>query len=192
MRTAGIRRDVAAKRRHFLTRRVRGVEESVARSCAREIEVDEAGFDFRAAIARVDFENAIHSRKRNDDAAVRRNRAAAQTGSRASRDDRLAALSCDADDLRDLTHIFRNDCRARQPVLAVRIKRVDGQIFGFGVDGVGPQCCNQPLGEHAHAAPYGGLRTESWKARTSMFRFGGEKKRTAGGSAESTASAARG
>ena len=50
VRTAGIRRDVAADRRDLLRRRIGGVEEPARRDVAREIEVDQAGLHARAPI----------------------------------------------------------------------------------------------------------------------------------------------
>ena len=106
MRTTGIRPDVPTQRRDLLTRRVGCVEEPVARGRAREIEVDNAGLDARATIARIDLEDAIQSREGDDDPAVGRDGTAAQTSSGTARDDRFAALFCYVDNLRDLTHIF--------------------------------------------------------------------------------------
>ena len=67
-----------------------------------EPEVDDARLDDGEAIAIIDFEDALHARKRNDHAAADRQTAAGQAGAGPARQERHVQLNASADDLHDL------------------------------------------------------------------------------------------
>ena len=68
----------------------------------RQPEVDDAGLDDGVAIAVVDFEDALHPRQRDHDAAADRQTTARQAGAGAARQEGHVELVADADDLHHL------------------------------------------------------------------------------------------
>ena len=83
-----------------------------------------------AAIAFVELQQAVHSRERDDDAALDRHGAAAEPGSRAARDDRFAAIAGDLHDRAHITRRIRKHHGRRHSAFRVGVERIDRQIFG--------------------------------------------------------------
>ena len=73
---------------------------------------------------------------RDDEAAARRNRPAAQPGAGAARNDRLAALEGDAHGERGLASVARDHGSAGKMPFAVRVVRIDGEVFRGAPHGV--------------------------------------------------------
>ncbi len=113
VRSAGVGGDVAADRRDQLRGGIGRVEESARRGITRQLSIDQAGLHARAPVLRVELENAVHAREREDDSALHRHGAAAEPGSRAARDDRFAAIAGDLDDGADVARAIA----ARRPRL---------------------------------------------------------------------------
>ena len=85
---AGILGNVSTKGAGFLAGRVGCKVQSGMCDSGRQIGIHDARLDNGALIFEVDFEDAIHAREKNDDAAVARERAAGKAGARAASDER--------------------------------------------------------------------------------------------------------
>ena len=90
VRTAGVRADVPADRRHALARRVRREEEAGLARRGADLEVGDAGLHQRRLADGVDREHPPEPRRDYDHRAAARDRSTRQTGSRTARHDRDA------------------------------------------------------------------------------------------------------
>jgi hypothetical protein len=111
----------------------------MGRDGARKIEVDQSGLNARAPVAHVELDDPVHSCRRDDEAALRRNRAAAQAGTGAARHDRFAALAGDAYRERRVPHVVRNHRSRGQPSVAVCVEGIHCEIFRGTLHGVRPE-----------------------------------------------------
>ena len=100
VRPAGVGGDVAADGAGPLARRVGGEVVAVRLQVIGQPEVDDARLDDGVAIAIVDFEDALHPRQGDHDAAADRQTAAGQAGAGAARQERHVQLVAELDDLR--------------------------------------------------------------------------------------------
>ena len=87
MRAAGVFRDVAANGAGFLAGGIGSEVQAVLFDGAREVEIHDARFDDGPLIFRIDFQNVVHARERDDNAASPRQSAAGESGARAAPDD---------------------------------------------------------------------------------------------------------
>ena len=125
MRAAGILRDVPADRADLLARRIRCVVEAVRSDLARDLEVGDARLDCDAAIRNVDVEDAIQTRKTNDQPAGNRQRTSRQPAPVATRHEwHVVAMT----ETHHLLHLFsgrrqddsgRSVTEMRQPVTLI-------------------------------------------------------------------------
>ena len=86
MRAAGIFRDVAADGAGFLAGGIGSEVQAVLFDGAREVEIHNTWLDDGPPIFRIDFQNVVHARERDDDAASPRQSAAGESGARAAPD----------------------------------------------------------------------------------------------------------
>ena len=100
VRPAGVGGDVAADGAGPLARRIRGEMVAVRLQVIGQPEIDDARFDDGVAIAIVDFEDPLHPRQGDHDAAADRQTAAGQAGAGAARQERHVQFVADLDDLR--------------------------------------------------------------------------------------------
>ena len=98
MRAAGVLGDVAADGADRLRRRVGRVEIAAGARRAGDVRIDDARLDDDARVGNVHFEDAVHARQADDDAALDRQRAAAQARARAARDKGKPVAVADAHD----------------------------------------------------------------------------------------------
>src|SRR5262245_14109897 len=82
---AGVLGDVAADRADLLARWIRSVVEAIRRDLPRELEIGDARLGGDPTIRNVDVEDAIQTRKTNDQPAGNRQRAARQPAAMATR-----------------------------------------------------------------------------------------------------------
>ena len=102
VRPAGVLRHVAANGAGALAGRIGRVEILPALRGQRQIEIHHARLDHGALVGVIDFENPVHARETDDDAAGARNGSAAQAGARAAAHDGDAVLAADLDDSHDV------------------------------------------------------------------------------------------
>ena len=76
VRAAGIFRHVATDAANRLRRRIGRVEILLWLDAAGHIEIDDSGLDHHAGVGNVNFQNAIHARKAENDAVFHRKRTA--------------------------------------------------------------------------------------------------------------------
>ena len=85
VRAAGILRDIAADGAGLLAGGIGREVQPEMRDMFRELQVDHAGLHHRALVLNVNFQDAVHAREGDHDAALLQNRAAAQSGTSAAR-----------------------------------------------------------------------------------------------------------
>ena len=102
MRAAGIFGDVAADAADRLRGGIGRVEIALRLDAAGDVQIDDAGLDDDAGVGEIDFEDAVHAREADDDAVFDGQRAAAQAGAGAARDEGDLFAMADADDGLDL------------------------------------------------------------------------------------------
>ena len=95
VRTAGVRRDVAADRAGLLRRRIRRVVQPEVRDRPSEIEIEQAWLDPGDPGVGVDVEEAVHAGGDDDDGVFERRRAAGEPGAAAPGHERPAVLAGD-------------------------------------------------------------------------------------------------
>jgi hypothetical protein len=100
---------VAADGADLLARRVRSVEVPLRCDGARDIEVRDARLDDDALGGDVDLEDPVHAGDGDDDAVRDRQRAARETGARASRDERHTVARAEPQRALDLVERSRKD-----------------------------------------------------------------------------------
>ncbi len=128
MRSAGIFRDVAADGANGLRGGIGSIEIFVGLDTGGDLEIDDAGFDDNAGVGNVDFEDAIHAREAEDDAVFDGERAAAEAGTGAARDEGNLLAMADADYGLDLfsrrgkQYGAGQDTKIREAVAFVRVE----------------------------------------------------------------------
>jgi hypothetical protein len=115
---------------------------------AGEIQIEHAGLNAGAAIARIELKDAIHPGKGNEHPAGRWDGAAAQPGAGTACDERLAAIARDFYDCADVTRGNRQHNRRRSPAFRVGIEAIDREIFGCGFHRIASKRIDQPPMEH--------------------------------------------
>ena len=95
-------------------------------------EVDNAGFHDRTKVVDIDLEDAIHTWKRDDDAAMHRDRAAGEAACAGAGRDRRAGLRAEPDDVRHFRRAAGNDDDVRQRRLGTRVVLVEADLVGIG------------------------------------------------------------
>ena len=141
VRAAGIFGDVSADGARFLAGRIGREIKAQVLDRAGQVEIHDSGLNNRAKICGINFENAVHARERDHDAAAARNRSAGKSRARAAPHDRSLIAICEADDPGDVARGGgKNDAPGRsqlhRPVIFVQ-----HQIFGRGQDRLGPKQC---------------------------------------------------
>ena len=136
VRPAGIFGDVAADGAGLLAGRIGREVEAKMRNVLGELQIHHAGLHHGALVFDIDFEDAVHAREGDNDAALLRDRAAAQSGSRAASHDRNAGRRRHAHDLGNLLRILREDDSAGRALANARVVLVQHQVFGTVEDGV--------------------------------------------------------
>jgi hypothetical protein len=129
VRAAGVLRDVTADRARPLAGRIRRVIQAVRRDGAAEVEVHDAGLDHGNTLPRVDLQNARHARQRDDDAADRGDRTAAEACACPAGDHRHAVPVRHAHGRCDLLRVLRKDHRLWQAALDRAVELVGDQLF---------------------------------------------------------------
>ena len=119
---AGVLGNVAADRAGPLTRRVRGEIEAVFGGFVSQVQVDDAGFDYRDPVDRVDLQYLRHAREGQHDTAALRDGAAAEARAGAARNDGHFATVADLHHGRDLgrgrgQHDRVGQCSVYRPVV---------------------------------------------------------------------------
>ena len=130
VRTSGIFRDVAADGAGFPTGRIGREVETVRFGSAREFEIDDAGLHSGAAIFWIDFENAIHARKDQHDAAAAGERPAGESSACAATDDGDVVLCGEFDNPGDLLSRLRKNDGVGTRFFNGAIVFVEKKIFG--------------------------------------------------------------
>ncbi len=87
MRAAGIFGDIAADAARGLRRGIGRVEIALRLDAVGDVEIEDAGLDDDAGVGEIDFEDAVHAREADDDAVFDGERAAAEAGAGAARDE---------------------------------------------------------------------------------------------------------
>ena len=147
VRPAGVGGDVAADGAGPLARRVGGVVVARRLQVIGQPDVDDARLDHGVAVAEVDFEDPLHPRQGDHDAAADRQAAAGQARARPARQERDAVLVADLDDRDDLLGRGREDDD-------VGLVLLDGEAVAFVDEQVGQG------GQHGVAADDGGKRID--------------------------------
>ncbi len=88
---------------------------------------DDAGLHHADAVDRIDFEDAIHPRERDDDAVLLRHASADVAATRAARRDGNLALVRESEQLRHVLRLARKDHRLRQRAGEPGVAGVRGQ-----------------------------------------------------------------
>ncbi len=109
VRPAGIFGNVSADCARFLAGRVGSEIQAQMIDRAREIEIHDAGLHDRAQVRRVDFQYAVHPRKRHDDAAVAGDRSPRKPRARAASHQRSFIAIREAHNFRYLASRARED-----------------------------------------------------------------------------------
>lgn len=99
-----------------------------------QIGIDNAGLDDSELIVDVDFQDAIHARKRNDDAAVARERAAGKARARAASNDGHVVMIGNFDDADDIGGIARKNDAVGTRDFHGAVVFIEKQIFGTDQD----------------------------------------------------------
>jgi hypothetical protein len=99
-----------------------------------QIRIDDAGLDNGPLIFDVEFEDAIHARERNDDAAVSGERAAGEAGAGTASDDGNVMAIGDFDDADDVGGVTREDDAVGASDFDGAVVFVEEQIFGAAQD----------------------------------------------------------
>ena len=128
---AGVGGDVAAQGAGVLAGRVGGVVKAVAMGVGAEVGVDDAGFHDRAAVAGIDFEDAVHAGGGDHHAAAARNGPAAEPGPRAARHDWHAVLQRRLDDHLHLGRAVGEHHGVRQGAVDRAVVLVQQQVVGI-------------------------------------------------------------
>ncbi len=136
VRAAGVLADVAAEGAHALARGIGRVEEPVLREDVLELEVDDSGLNDRALIGIVEVEDAVHACERKHRPAPHRDRPAAETGRRSTRDDRDPRFSAQLDGRGDLLGRLGQDGDIRHPLVERAVVAVERQPQGIVHHGV--------------------------------------------------------
>ena len=131
VRPAGIFGNVSADRARSLARRIGREIQAQMLDGAREVEIHDAGLNDGAQICRVDFENAIHARKSDDDAAVARDRSSGKSRARAAPHQRSLITICETHDFSDFARIAGKDDAFGRTELHRAVILVEHQIFGL-------------------------------------------------------------
>ena len=134
VRTAGVLRHVAADGAGLLAGGIGRVEISIALHGLRDFEIHDARLEHGAFVRQIDFDNAIHARKRDHDAAGARDHAAAQSGARAPADDGDAVFAGDSNQRRHFLGGLREDHQLRLGLVDAAVVFVQLQVFRAGPD----------------------------------------------------------
>ncbi len=121
-----------------------------------ELQIDHARLHYGAQVLFVHFENAVHAREDDDQSALERDGAAAQSGARAARHHRHVRGRRQPHDLGNLLRVLReNDCRGRA-LADAGVILVEHDVFGRVEHGVVPgdpaQLFDEPVGQHKKAS----------------------------------------
>ena len=158
--------DVAADRADQLTGWIGRVEEAVRRGGLRELGVHDTGLDHRAAVDRMDPDDAIHARALDHDAAALRDGAAREAGARPARHEGHPELAAGADHAADLVPRAREHHRRRlRPVERQPVALVDQQLFGSHQAGVRSDDPAQALHQPGHGVDRTALPDDSARPR---------------------------
>src|SRR5262245_53102356 len=130
MRAAGVLRDVAADGAGALARRIRRVKITLRLDGQRDIQVHDAGLHYGALVGEVDFENPVHAREADGDAAGSGNRAAAQAGAGAAAYDGDSVLAGNLDDRDHVLRRPRKHDHLRTGLVDTAVVFVQQQVFG--------------------------------------------------------------
>jgi hypothetical protein len=151
VRAAGVGGDVAADRAGPLARRIGSEVEAVRLQMIRQPEVDDARLNDGVAVTDVHFQDPLHPREGDHDAAADRQTASCQTGSRSSRQERDIDLVAHLDDLGHLLGRGGKDDDVG-PVLLdrVAVAFVNDELARSGKDALGSDDGSQTLDERGH------------------------------------------
>src|SRR5207248_34303 len=117
--------------------RVGGEVPAVRLEVVGQPEVDDAGLNKSAAVAVIDFEDALHTRQSDHDAAANGQTAAGQAGAGAARQERHVELVAQLNDADDLLRRGREDDDVGLVLLdGVAVALVDEQVAGRGDEAV--------------------------------------------------------
>src|ERR1019366_3230325 len=111
----------------------------------RDIQVDHAGFDHRALVFQIDFEDAVHAREAHDYATLERDSAAAQAGPGAAAHDGHAVFGGDLDDGGYVFGAAWEDHHFGAALFDAAIVFVERQVFGAVEVSAGTQVIDQFL-----------------------------------------------
>ena len=102
----------------------------------RELEVNHSGLYHSALIFNVDFEDAVHARESDNDAALLRNRASTETGACPARDDGNILGRGQPYNLGNLFSVLRENYGAGRAFANAGIVFVQHQVFGTIKDSI--------------------------------------------------------
>ena len=131
MGPAGVLRDVAADRARFLARGVGREVKPRVFNRAGEIEIHHARLDHRALVLEIEFEDAVHPRKDQQNSAVPRERPARKPSTRAASYQRDLEAVCQEHDLHDVARRAREDNILRPRLLDRTVIFVEHQVLGL-------------------------------------------------------------
>ena len=101
-----------------------------------ELQVDHAWLHCRPLVLDVNFENAVHAREGDHDAALLRNRAATESGAGAARNHGNVFGRGQPHDLRNLLSILRENNGAGRALANAGVVLVQHEVFGTVQDGI--------------------------------------------------------
>ena len=147
MGAAGVLRHVAPQGADTLAGWIGGVVEVVRFGRFGELEVDDARLDNGQPIDRIELENALHARERDDDTPKRGDGAAAQSSARASWHDRQRGVQGDAHYVGHLSRARWEDDGLRLRLLDRAVVLEGDHFLGAPEDAIG---ANSPLQSPDH------------------------------------------
>ena len=136
MRTAGVFGNVAANGAGFLAGRIGSEVKTVRFNRAREIRIDQAGLHGGALILQIDFQDAVHAREGDHDAAGAGKCSARKTGARAATHDGDVVLRSKLDDVRNMFGAGRKNYRLGPAFFHGSVVFVEEQVLRSVQDSV--------------------------------------------------------
>ena len=132
VRTAGIFGDVSADGACFLAGGIGREMQSCMGDGERKIGVHDTGLDDGELVFDVDFEDAIHAREGDDDAAIAGERASGEAGAGAASNDGSFVAFGELDDLHDVGGAARENDALRAGKFDGAVVFVEEQVFRTG------------------------------------------------------------
>ena len=136
VRAAGVFSDVSADGGRFLTGGIGREVEAGVFDGACYVEIYDARLDDGALVVEIEFEDAIHAREDEHEAAGAGERPSGKPGASAATEDGNVVLVCEADDFGDFGSAGREDDEVGTAFFDGAVVFVEDEVFGAGEDGI--------------------------------------------------------